>query len=77
MHLCNEWSTRPLIRVPENEPLLFRHLVHRRANTAAAVSELAAPGERHPVDREGGAVVDHERRGIQSLRRAQRGTCIG
>ena len=75
----NECRARTVrsVRVPENEHLLFGHLVHCRADTADAVPGLAAPGERHPVSAESAVVVDHDRRGIQPLGRPQGRTDIG
>lgn len=36
-------------------------------NATHPIPGQARPGERHPVDAEGGAFVDHHRRGVQLL----------
>ena len=51
----------------EHDHFLLGHLPHRVRDAADAVSGLAPSGEGHPVDAEGGVVVDHHGRGVEAL----------
>ena len=52
---------------PDNSHFVLRHVMHGVADATGAVARKMADSKRHPVNPEGGVIVDHDGGGIELI----------